>query len=314
MSSLLIVGGTGFVGRAVVEAALARGHDVTLLNRGSQRIEGTGQLLADRDRPEQMMTALAGASFDAVLDTNCYTGAQAHALIAALGQRTPRAIVISSAAVYADDAAQPPDETQPTGGASVWGAYGADKSAAEQAYGQAGFAHCVLLRPPYIFGSGNSGDRETWFWTRHLAEKPVLLPGDGLTQCQFIHQDDLAQLILMLAQSERGGTDIFNVADPQTLSFAELSSLLSAVAGVPDHQIAVGHAAEGLAPRSWFPFRDNPCLTPPEHLRTELGWSPQAGLVQRFAETFRACSREDLQQAYAPTEAEKILLARLALI
>lgn len=313
MSNLLIVGGTGFVGRAVVEAALARGHDLTLLNRGSQRIGGTSQLLADRDRPEQMMTALAGASFDAVLDTNCYTGAQASALITALGQRTPRVIAISSAAVYADDAVQPPNEAQPTGGATVWGSYGVDKSAAEQVYLQAGFAHCALLRPPYIFGPGNSGDRETWFWTRHLVEKPVLLPGDGLTQCQFIHKDDLAQLILILAESERGGTDIFNVTDPQMLSFADLSSLLSEVAGVPDHQITMGEATEGLVPRSWFPFRDHPCLTSPAHLHAELGWAPQAGLAQRFAETFRACSREDLRRAYAPTEAEKTLLARLAL-
>lgn len=314
MASLLIVGGTGFVGRAIVEAALARGHHITLLNRGSQPLPGTAQLIADRDRPETVAAALAGTSFDAVLDTNAYLGAQARALIDALGGRTPIAIVISSAAVYADDAQQPPGEGQPIGGASVWGSYGADKSDVERSYAQSGaFRYCALLRPPYILGPGNSGDRETWFWTRQLAGRPVLLPGDGQTPVQFVHRDDLAEAILLLAESGRTGTECFNVADPETVSLSDLATLLGEVSASKSRQIAVGAAADGMMARSWFPFRDYPCLTPPDRLQAAIGWQPGGPLRQRFAETLASYSKEDLKAAYRPSETELILLDKLGL-
>ena len=310
MADVLVIGGTGFVGSAVVRHCLVKQHAVTLLNRGSRRIEGAHQLVADRNDGEALSAALHGERFDVVIDTNCYTPAQARGLIDVITGSAPRVVAISSASVYADAAFQPPRESEPIGGASVWGDYGRDKSAMEDVYraSAARFDYCGLVRPPYIFGPGNSSDRETWFWTRQLRGEAVILPGDGETQAHFVHADDLAAAIEMLARGQRRGLDIFNVADPRALRFSELASLLAQVAGAEDLQWAAGDLARDIPARAWFPFRDYPCLTDPAKLLAETDWRPAASLKDRFAETFSAYDPTALRAGFRPTPAEQALI------
>ncbi|OWK25642.1 hypothetical protein AJ87_08155 [Rhizobium yanglingense] len=118
--NILVIGGSGFVGHAIVRNLMAAGHTLSLLNRGNCPVSGTEQLTADRNEPAGLREVLEGRAFDVVIDSNCYTGAQARDLITALAGRTPAALVISSAAVYADAAAHPPTESEPTGGGSAW--------------------------------------------------------------------------------------------------------------------------------------------------------------------------------------------------
>lgn len=312
MANILIVGGTGFVGSAVVRAALAADHTVTLLNRGSRTVSGTRQLTADRNSAAALGRALAGRSFDVVLDTNAYTGEQARLLLSALGEVISRAVVISSASVYEDHAIQPPDEDQPVGGASVWGAYGYDKAEMEAVYRQAKtLDHCAIVRPPYIFGPGNSGDRETWFWSRQLNDAVTLLPGDGRTRAHFVHCDDVAAALLRLGTEPRKGLEIFNVADAQSLSFSELASMLAEVAGVEDRQFAIGPLGDGVVVRSWFPFRDYPCLTEPRKILTQTDWRPAYSLKERFRQTFLIYSAENLRSAYSLSDSEGALAQKL---
>ena len=115
--NILVIGGSGFVGHAIVRALLAEGHGLSLLNRGSRPVAGTIQLTADRNDPSALASALGDRRFDAVVDTNCYTPQQAGMLVEALGGRVATAVVVTSVAVYADNVRQPPTETEPTGGA-----------------------------------------------------------------------------------------------------------------------------------------------------------------------------------------------------
>jgi nucleoside-diphosphate-sugar epimerase len=308
---ILLIGGTGFVGRAVVRHFAQAGYALTLLNRGSVLVAGADQITADRNDASAMTAALSNRQFDAVIDTNCYTAEQAEILLSAVA--VPRIAMISSAAVYANRADTPPDEAQPVGGAPIWSTYGTDKAKAEGVYRAAAgrFESCSIFRPPYIFGFGNSHDRETWFWTRQLNAAPILLPGDGTTPVQFIHDADLAAAIATVVCGARRGLDIFNVADPEVLTFSTLVSLLAKVANRPDLQIPVGEAARGAPARSWFPFRDYPCLTDPAGLIRETGWTPEAGLAERFAETFAAYDPARLKAALNPTETETAMMNRL---
>lgn len=314
MGAVLVSGGTGFVGAGVVRALLRDGHHVTVLNRGSHLVADTRQLTADRNHRGDLCRVLKGQRFDAVVDTNAYTGVQAQLLIEALAGRTDRIVVISSGAVYSDNAAQPPGEDQPAEGASVWGPYGLGKVGVEAAYRAAAdrFAHCAIVRPPYIFGPGNSSDRETWFWTRQLAGRPVLLPGNGETRAQFVHNDDLAAAVILLASGDRVGFDVFNVAHPDMLSFAELAELLGEIAGVDQRTIRLGSKADDMPPRAWFPFRDFPCLMDPTRILHETSWGPKAALRERFAETLAHYSRDALVAAYSPTDAEARLLTKVS--
>src|SRR4051794_38302494 len=107
---MLFVGGTRFVGRAIVEAAVTAGHEVTVLHRGSTRTDGGGaaaaddlvgveHLLADRDKD---LSVLDGRSFDATVDVCAYVPRQVDQVAAALDGRGGHHVLISTMSVYAD--------------------------------------------------------------------------------------------------------------------------------------------------------------------------------------------------------------------
>ncbi len=310
---VLVIGGSGFVGKAIVRTLLARGHKVTLLNRGSHPLPGTDQLTADRNDAEAVEAALLGRAFDVLIDTNCYTGEQAAIMLAAVEGKIRRALVISSSAVYGNDAKMPPAEDEPIGGATVWSPYGQNKTRVEDAYRGAArqFGSCIILRPPYVFGPGNNFERESWVWARQLNGAPVLIPGDGRSRIQFVHEDDLGDAAEMLACGIRLGFEVFNVADRQIVTMSGLVSMLAWIAGCEDRQVAVGDKADGAAARSWFPFRDYPVLTDPAKLLDETGWTPALNLAERFEETFAALSPDNVKALMKPTETELAIRDRL---
>ena len=314
MRHVLVIGGSGFVGQAVVRPLLARGHEVTVLNRGTTPVAGTTQLIADRNDAEAVGDALLSRAFDVVIDTNCYTGEQARLMIGAITGKVRRVAVISSAAVYGNDAHMPPTEDEPIGGASVWSDYGRNKSRVEDAYKAAAgqFTWCGIIRPPYVFGPNNNFDRETWIWSRQLNGRPVLIPGDGRTRIQFIHEDDLGDAVEMLACGMGAGFDVFNVADRQIVRLSELASMLAWIAGCEDRHVPVGDKDDGAAVRSWFPFRDYPVLTDASKLLEETGWTPAASLTERFEETFAALSADAIKARMKPTDTELVIAERLA--
>src|SRR5579872_4925979 len=97
---ILALGGTKFVGRAFVEAAVARGHDVTVLHRGKTPLPAdwhVGEILADRDGG---LAALGGTSWDAVYDSCAYVPRQVREALAALGDRFGRYLFISTISVF----------------------------------------------------------------------------------------------------------------------------------------------------------------------------------------------------------------------
>ena len=100
---MLILGGTVFLGRALVAAAAAQGHDVTILSRGRSGPdpEGVEVLRGDRDRDDGL-SALEGRSFDVVVDTSLQAVSHVRAATRELASRTGRYVFVSSVSVYAD--------------------------------------------------------------------------------------------------------------------------------------------------------------------------------------------------------------------
>ncbi|RJT28510.1 NAD-dependent epimerase/dehydratase family protein [Mesorhizobium waimense] len=152
----LVIGGSGFVGHAVVRALVAEGHAVSVLNRRTRPLIGVEQLIADRNDAKAVTSALLDREFDCVIDTNAYTGEQARIMVTALAGRVTRAAVISSAAVYSDGAATPAREIAPAGGGSAWAEYGRGKVEVEEVYREARFpfarhfAHLTYSAPTTI--------------------------------------------------------------------------------------------------------------------------------------------------------------------
>lgn len=229
---LLILGGTQFVGRHVVEAALARGHDVAILNRGRTdpgdwpalaRVE---RLVGDRDGD---LAALRGRRIDAIVDCTAFTAAQARRTLEALspaltsgeGARGLHYVLVSSISAYASFAPGVDfDEDAPL--APGEGAYGPDKARTEDAF-RAGLGERLsVVRPGLVVGPFDPTGRFT-YWPRRVARGGrVLAPGDPQREVHVIDARDLAAFCVHLAEARTAGS--FNAVGP----WMSMDSLLQA--------------------------------------------------------------------------------------
>ncbi len=210
--NLLVLGGTIFLGRHVVEAALARGHRVTLLNRGRHGkalFPGVERLVGDRDGD---LGALKGHAFDATIDCSGYTPEQVQRSATTLGVGAGHTVFVSSISAYAGFAPDKLyDETAPL--ASGHEGYGAQKARAEEALLAARPGRAAIVRPGLIVGPHDPTGRFT-YWPRRVARGgEVLAPGRPERPVQFIDARDLAAWCVALAEARTAGT--FNAVGPR---------------------------------------------------------------------------------------------------
>jgi len=211
---ILVLGGTQFLGRHVVDAALERGHDVTLFNRGRTRPDlypGVEKLRGDRDGG---LEPLAGRSFDAVVDTSGYVPRIVRETIEALGDAGHYTFV-SSISVYADLSAPPAvgdpvaeleEETE------EWReAYGELKADCEDVVRER-FPDAFIPRPGLIVGPWDPTGRFTYWPERLAAGGRVLAPAPPDADAQVIDARDLAGWIVCAAENRTAGT--FNAVGP----------------------------------------------------------------------------------------------------
>jgi nucleoside-diphosphate-sugar epimerase len=217
---LLILGGTKFLGRAIVEAALDNGHEVTLFNRGRTNPDlfpEVEKLRGDRDGD---LSALSGGSWDAVVDTSAYVPQQARASAEALAGAAGHYLFISSLSAYAD-ASQPLDEESPLAEREEgqpddrlledFSNYGALKVLCERAAAEGFGGPTAIVRPGLIVGPHDPTGRFT-YWPHRIARGgEVLAPALAESQVQFIDVRDLGEWIVRL--SERRSEGPFNAAN-----------------------------------------------------------------------------------------------------
>ncbi len=213
---MLVLGGTQFLGRHVVDAALEHGHDVTLFNRGQTRPElfaNVEKLRGDRDGD---LDALRGRSFDAVVDTSGYVPRIVRRTLDAL-EEVGHYTFVSSISVYAS-LATPPDEHSPVAELAEptedWReAYGELKAICE-AVVQERYPDAFIPRPGLIVGPWDPTGRFT-YWPRRIADGGrVLAPAPPEAAAQVIDARDLADWIVRAAESSVAGT--YNAVDRPT--------------------------------------------------------------------------------------------------
>jgi 2'-hydroxyisoflavone reductase len=243
---ILIIGGTRFVGYAMAEAALAAGHDVTLLHRNpTDELPGATHLLADRDGD---LSVLADASWDATIDVCAYVPGQVAALHDALGDRGGHHVFISTVSVYADpdaagadeDAAllpEPPADTSEVTNET----YGPLKVACERvAHERWGDTALTVIRPTYVVGPRDMTARYPWWVLRAARGGRMIQPGPGDAPMQCIDARDMGAWTIRLAQDRTAGA--FTAARPATTFAAFLSDTVAAV-GEPVELTPVDGAA-----------------------------------------------------------------------
>ena len=248
---LLILGGTHFLGRHAAEQALARGHEVTLFNRGTSApglFPAAEEIHGDRDGG---LEPLRGRAFDAVLDTSGYVPRVVAQSAALLAPAVDRYLFVSSESVYAVarggpavDEDGPLAEPPPDGVEEVMEHYGGLKVACERVVGETFGGRAIVVRPGLIVGPFDPSNRFT-YWVRRMHDardgSPVLAPGAPDRQVQFIDARDLAAWILDLL--EHGPPGVYNADGPAVrLSMEAALAACAAAAGTNPNVVWVDEA------------------------------------------------------------------------
>lgn len=233
--NILILGGTGFTGPEQVEYAIARGHRVTLFNRNKTRpglFKGrvAEELIGDLNSDT---SALAGKSFDVVIDNPTTLPAWVRNAAQALKGNTKHYMFISTTSVYRDQSQIGIDETSPTtpmpegvdpytlDPAHASRYYGALKTRAEQEVEAHYPGINTIIRPCLIVGPLDRTDRFTYWPARIDQGGEVLAPDKPDDPCQFIDSRDLAEWMIRMAEMRAFG--LYNAIGPeQPLTIAEM--------------------------------------------------------------------------------------------
>jgi 2'-hydroxyisoflavone reductase len=233
---ILIIGGTQFVGHAMAEAALAAGHDVSLLHRNATDVlpEAT-HLPADRNGD---LSVLDGLRFDATIDVCAYIPAQVRSLHAALGgaeQRGGHHVFISTVSVYQEPPGPGAGEDSPLFAPATEDAtevtnqtYGPLKvtceNVATELYGDSRLA---IVRPTYVVGPRDKTARYPWWPLRAARGGDMITPGPAEAPMQYIDARDMGAWTVRLAEGRVSGA--FTAAHPHTTFGALVEDTLAAV-------------------------------------------------------------------------------------
>ena len=265
---ILILGGTGFTGPHQVRYALARGHKVTLFNRGREPDSWAGQveaLIGDRNTGD--LKALEGRDWDVCIDNPTTLPFWVRDAGKVLSGRVGQYVFISTISVYAAND-RPAEETAPvlaytgrdpmgettaTLAASKGALYGPLKALSEAEAKREFGAETTIIRPGLIVGPGDESDRFTYWPVRLARGGEVLAPGDGSDPVQLIDARDLAEWTIRMAEQRTFG--VFNATGPaHTL---RMDRMLAGVSG------GIGAAASwsGFPRASSTPTRSRPGRT-----------------------------------------------------
>jgi len=241
---ILILGGTAFLGPAQVDYALARGHTVTLFNRGRTNphlFPEVEKLVGDRAAPDY--SALEGREWDAVIDNSANVASWLDGATQLLKDRVGRYLFVSSISAHSDNSILGMTEDGPVfsedeydeviaSGAGMGAGFGPNKAQAERltfrAFGDRG----IVVRPGLIVGPMDNSGRFTYWPVRIDRGGEVLAPGDGSDLAQIVDVRDLSQFMVNLVENEQSGT--FNATGPESpLTMADMLSGIRSVTSTP---------------------------------------------------------------------------------
>jgi nucleoside-diphosphate-sugar epimerase len=238
---ILFIGGTGIISTACTRLAIARGFDVTLLNRGQRApIDGAHQLVADINDPADARRALADTQWDSVVDFISFNPEDIEKRLAVLRGRTGQYIFISSASAY-----QKPVThyliTESTPLANPYWDYSRNKIACEErlvrALREEAFP-VTIIRPSFTYGETtiplpvNSWPMPYTVVDRLRRGAPVIIPGDGTSLWTLTHNTDFAKGLVGLLGHQAATGHPFHITSDEVLNWNQAYQAVAEAAGV----------------------------------------------------------------------------------
>lgn len=233
---VLVLGGTQFVGRHIVEALLFSGHEVSILTRGitpDELPDEVQRLRGDRDEGMSGHKALKNHHWDACIDVSGLTPRQVRPSAELLRESVKRYVFISAVSVYGDPDKRPVFETHPLlspAGEEVTEItnsviYGSLKVTCENIVRDIYGDRCTILRPQIVAGPYDPYDRFSYWVRRAMQGGEMLAPGNGTDHLQVIDAHDLARFTETVISKNTGG--IFNLVGKR-ITWSDFMKILGA--------------------------------------------------------------------------------------
>jgi nucleoside-diphosphate-sugar epimerase len=314
---ILVLGGTAFVGRAIVEDALRTGAEVTLFGRGKT---GTSlfpelrRLTGDRDTGDY--AALAAGSWDAVVDTSGYVPRHVGQAMDALGDRVGRYLFVSSHAVYATEGLEPGSTEDTPRRPPVRDTeelradtYGPLKVACEDDVTARYGDRATIVRPGKVAGPHDWQDGLTYYARRGARGGRVALPADPRQPVQLIDSRDLARLAVQLLADDRPGA--FHAVGPaEPVTLGGLVETCARVAGTTVDVIQVPPEAAPARYPLVRPDRATQQRSPARARAAGLPATPLAVTIADVQAWDRARGEPPLDTNGLPADQEQEILSR----
>ena len=304
---ILFVGGTGFISTSVSKLAVARGHELFLLNRGQskQTLEGAHRLTADFHQPEQVRAVLRDLQFDCVVDWIAYTPADIERDFAIFRGRTRQFIFISSASAYQKPASHHVIRESTPLHNPYWD-YSRNKIACEErltrAWREEGFP-ATIVRPSLTYGDANFpialGGWGCYTLPDRLKKgRPIIVHGDGSSLWVVTHAEDFARGFCGLIGNMQAVGDVFHITSDEVLTWNQIYETIAEALGVKANIVHIS---------SDFIAKTDPALTGP--LLGDKTWSVvfDNSKIKEFVPGYQAVIpfREGVRRTVAWFEADK---------
>ena len=235
--NILIIGGTYFAGRVFSLVAESEGNQVTVMNRGTYSMQGTGikELRCDRRNIAGLRALAVEPHYDAVVDFCAYEPGDIRAIFESLNCRFDRYIYVSTPDVtrpsreYRNEESEvlqtePQDEV----GLYTWKKLGLESELVTAAHA-AGTGY-TIIRPAFIFGPYNYAPRESWYIQNIIQKGAVLHPVDAAGKFNMVYVKDLARAILACVNDSRAINQTYVVSAPEVLDYNSFVAALKVVA------------------------------------------------------------------------------------
>ncbi|MBX3082265.1 MAG: NAD-dependent epimerase/dehydratase family protein [Anaerolineae bacterium] len=295
---LLVLGGTQFVGRYIVQSALNRGHEVTIFNRGKTNADlflNVERLTGDRGSRGSAtdLSALRGREWDAVIDVNAYVPRQVREMIDALAGKIGHYTFISTVSVFESfeapnltedfPLAKWPQDVDPNSEEITGGTYGPLKVACEQTVSAALPGHDLIVRPGLVIGPDDHTDRFTYWPVRAAQGGEMLLPGEAPGHyMSLIDARDLADFTIHTTEQHLTGA--FN-ATGAGIRLGEVANISKAVSGsdvrftwVSDDFLIAQEVGQWAELPLWLPVDINPNVS--KVVQAGMNFRPMADTIR----------------------------------
>ena len=281
---VLVMGGTRFVGKSLVQKLILQNHDVDIFTRGNKpNPKGTNLIKGDRNDIARIQK-LKNNKYDFIFDISGRELSQTKVLIENINHDFERYVYVSSAGVYKDSQELPINEKDPIDENSRHiGKYETEKWLIDNKIPFTSF------RPTYIYGPGNYNKIENWFFERIVREKKVPIPFDGSLITQLGHVSDLSDALIKCLRNVKTKNNIYNCSGERGITIKGLILMCADVCNVDRNNIELvsfDYRKLDQKSRKSFPIRLTNYQTSISKIKEDLDWEPKFDLLSGLKNSF----------------------------